>query len=812
VISFGWSIYHNFDKISSYISEELYPAELSITITNGRISTNVREPYHITISPDKIFDLFSTKDNPEDRVTKMRLLSIDTKAKIEDFDRYQTYALLTGSSLVYKRNGNITVTPLDNIDKLEINKEYINSRITLIKQYIQNHRMQLLILCLIGVLLLWQFTALFEGLLISIFLFTFSIVIVIVLKLEKLYSSYSSALRFCLKIFVPIYGLSLIPDLVFKIHLNSLFFILSVAVAYLFIYRKKNNFTKSKKMLLAAGILHPLFIVRDILVSDHSIFKKSLYFALIVGIFSVCWLRVVVTVSNITSYVLYEKGLIDKTSKIKVSGTSMLPTIKNGEEVVLHSIQKYPIERNDIVSFKNKETENSHFLKRVVGMPGDTILIKQGSIILNGNVLNEPYVRYGPTYGNEYLTECKSYTIPKDSYAVMGDNRIVSFDTRAIGFINKKDINGIIKDENKHQSAINPNESTQITVQINKDSLFEKYNFNRNNLYLNPLMRNNTLDTVAEKRAVYIASNLDSWKKDIELLETTLQKEGYKEVDSREFVTFGNLSEEQILNQISEQNNVKLDFYSNTFMDIGISQTQTKVDECTIPVTVVLLARSENPMYPKQTIDYWKDELNNNSDIVARLNSFVGFPGMDEKEFATLKSQAQEALQIVSEINREIAAGEWIDQDLINKYKSIVNEASPNLDKFMETTVDTKPVSLKTNDEEYGPEINCFNQGLKAIEEHITVKVVKVWERDNRVYARVTFANDNIAESEQTSPYLLLMGSEGEYTHPNQAPSTVTLKPGEAIIYDFNYLKLSAKPYVFKYVKTGNEIELAECR
>ena len=82
-------------------------------------------------------------------------------------------------------------------------------------------------------------------------------------------------------------------------------------------------------------------------------------------------------------------------------------------------------ERGDIIIFKYPDNEKENFVKRVIGIPGDVIEISDGHVTVNGEVLDEPYIRE-PMETPTELT----YIVPEDSYFVMGDNRNNAKDSR----------------------------------------------------------------------------------------------------------------------------------------------------------------------------------------------------------------------------------------------------------------------------------------------------------------------------------------------------------------------------------------------
>lgn len=109
--------------------DEVYPQELEITIKNGAASTNVTEPYYISIRQETLENLFALKKDDQNTKSKVRLLAIDTKGNADQFERYQSLALLTENSVVYYRDNNVNIYSLREIKDLTINKEFIESKI-----------------------------------------------------------------------------------------------------------------------------------------------------------------------------------------------------------------------------------------------------------------------------------------------------------------------------------------------------------------------------------------------------------------------------------------------------------------------------------------------------------------------------------------------------------------------------------------------------------------------------------------------------------------------------------------------------------
>ena len=120
---------------------------------------------------------------------------------------------------------------------------------------------------------------------------------------------------------------------------------------------------------------------------------------------------------------------------IIVEGESMHPTLEGGELMLL---KKYDTsyERYDIVVV-NKSVEGDNLIKRVIGLPGETIRYKNGNLYINGKIIKDNYA-HGET-GN-----FQEIVLGKDEYFLMGDNREVSLDSRALGVIKNSEIEGTV--------------------------------------------------------------------------------------------------------------------------------------------------------------------------------------------------------------------------------------------------------------------------------------------------------------------------------------------------------------------------------
>jgi len=126
-----------------------------------------------------------------------------------------------------------------------------------------------------------------------------------------------------------------------------------------------------------------------------------------------------------------------------VSGASMDPTFKTGQYLIVDELTYHfeVPERGQVIIFKYPKDPSQYFIKRIIGLPGETVSIKGGTVYItktDGTTfeLNEPYVK---NVGNG---ADMSVTLPADQYFVMGDNRPESSDSRYWGLLPKQNIVG----------------------------------------------------------------------------------------------------------------------------------------------------------------------------------------------------------------------------------------------------------------------------------------------------------------------------------------------------------------------------------
>ncbi len=122
----------------------------------------------------------------------------------------------------------------------------------------------------------------------------------------------------------------------------------------------------------------------------------------------------------------------------QVDGTSMESSLHNSQYVLVNK-QAYLFQqpaRGDVIVFVFPQDTTKDLIKRVIGLPGDTIVTTSSTVQVDGVILNEPYVKV------PYNLEGRQWVVPPNNYFVMGDNRQFSDDLRYWGFVPKSYIIG----------------------------------------------------------------------------------------------------------------------------------------------------------------------------------------------------------------------------------------------------------------------------------------------------------------------------------------------------------------------------------
>jgi signal peptidase I len=371
------------------------------------------------------------------------------------------------------------------------------------------------------------------------------------------------------------------------------------------------------------------------------------------------WLPQVLALPRVSDY-LTEQGL-GKPVLVPVSGTgSMYPTFPKGksakflelsEEIVATpSMYLYPtgfvifdkryyqqpVAFGDIVSFRNEQTkqistartgEEYAFVKRVIGLAGDVLELRNGIVYRNREPLKEPYVAVAQsTFGGNFLHECREITVPNDSVFVMGDNRKGSNDSRhEIGFVRTADVTSFIPFEKQlgvydalwRDSTKDLEPSARI--KINKTTLMKLINDQRRSQTITPLKYNDKLDMSARKRGTRILEDNDfsfEATKSGYTMAKSLAETGYRNILSTELPIQGYYDAEELYALLFQFSSMRELLMNSESQDFGIAEVQGSLNGCPTQVIVIHVGGYRPPNYSAEVIESWKKSLSSLSEAL----------------------------------------------------------------------------------------------------------------------------------------------------------------------------------------------------
>jgi signal peptidase I len=123
-------------------------------------------------------------------------------------------------------------------------------------------------------------------------------------------------------------------------------------------------------------------------------------------------------------------GINAVSARVRVDGSSMNPTLQNGEFVLVNRMayRLGEMQRGDIIVFRSINEPDLDLIKRIIGLPGDEVVIQNGEVTINGQKLSEPYIAAAPHYNG-------AWRVPEGSLFVLGDNRNDSSDSHQWGLL-----------------------------------------------------------------------------------------------------------------------------------------------------------------------------------------------------------------------------------------------------------------------------------------------------------------------------------------------------------------------------------------
>lgn len=380
----------------------------------------------------------------------------------------------------------------------------------------------------------------------------------------------------------------------------------------------------------------------------------------------------------------------------EVVGTPGMFRYPNGMVIANRRLFGYHIKRGDIVVVENEKIREmtkmvlgdpTGWVKRVIGLPGDTLELRGGIVYLNGEPQKEQYTAQPQsTFGEAFLKECKTVTVPDDSVFVMGDNRKGSGDSREIGFIEMSAINHVLPVKNQiglldaawRDTSHDFDESSKI--KLDKTKYLELLNEKRKEAGAKELKYQSKLEVSAGKRGETIITYNDfsfEATKSGYTMAKAMRDSQYSNIVWGEAPAQGHYEAEELIDNQFEFPESKKFLLDKTFQEVGIAEVEGKIDGCPTQLLVQHFAGYVPPNYDKATIDSWKTSLANLRSIRpswSNLKEYTDFYEKNKNDVDRINEIISTRIQNTIAIITRMEANQWLtsaEQTMINQDTSL---------------------------------------------------------------------------------------------------------------------------------------------
>lgn len=415
-------------------------------------------------------------------------------------------------------------------------------------------------------------------------------------------------------------------------------------------------------------------------------------------------INIVGTGSMYPTWPMGTKGKEPKELAKEIMTTAGFLPYPNGIEIKGKRYFGHTLQRGDIITWSNDKTkeltsqnggEPAGLLKRIIGLSGDTIELRNGIVYLNGEPQKEQYTaKPRSTFGEKFLKECQVVTVPEGEIFAMGDNRKGSSDSREIGFAPIKDINRVLPmskqinklDKNWRDTANDLDES--VKPKIDRERFVELLNNIRREKGAPELKYQTKLEKSAELRGEAILK-YDDFDQKKYTMERSMSDAGYWNTFWWEVPIQGYYEADELIENYLERDwtDAKETWFDKRFDDIGVAEVEGSLNGCPTQIIVIQVAGYVPPNYKQSDIDSWKPSLDGLKGIQsgwADLKNNASFYSQNKSDVDRINDIISIRITRISSIISTMEANKWLsseqnkwikeDQGLYNEAQSIAEK------------------------------------------------------------------------------------------------------------------------------------------
>jgi len=399
------------------------------------------------------------------------------------------------------------------------------------------------------------------------------------------------------------------------------------------------------------------------------------------------------------------KDRIELTKEV-VSTAGFLP-YPNGIKIGSQRIFGHTLGRGDIITWENDATKKltsqdgadpGGLLKRLIGLPGDTIELKEGIVYLNNESQKEPYVaKPRSTFGENFLKECQVVTVPDNTVFAMGDNRKSSADSREIGFAPISDIDFVIPlskqagklDKNWHDTSNDLDETAKI--KLDKEKYLELLNEKRKEAGVKLLKYQPKLEKSATKRGEVILKyddfSFEATKSGYTMVRA-MNDSGYSNTLWGESERLGYFEADELIDNQFQFPESKKFLLNKDYQEIGIAEVEGMLNGCPSQILVQHFAGYVPPNYNVSDIEGWENNLSRLKEILPSWEKVRNSPHL-YKDHPDKSERIIQIIQIrisrIQAIVSRMRANQWLtseERNYIDHDAGLFNEQD-ELAKFL---------------------------------------------------------------------------------------------------------------------------------